>query len=516
MKKIWLSICLLGCMPSFGLEISPQGAQEAQLFNTFLEAVYIHQNDPARAFETLKKALALQPESKYVQQLLVSAAVAMEKPELADPYVGFISQEENDAEAWSIYAAYQTQKNNPQEALKAYEKALEKNPEDTDLLYRYLLILSVTDIDKAISVLDKFAQTQPQAAAQAYTQIGRLYARQRKWETALAYLDRAIQADPEDPSPRLTKGEIYEETSQYFLMLHEFEELEKMGYGNAGSYSRMAAVFLLVKDIPKAKEYFLKAKQQDPADDASNYFLSLLSEEQKDYPQAIAYLQAAASYPTKAAWWLQVSFLQQKQNQAQESLRTLEEAYKRFDGNVEIGFFYGLSLNDSKQYKKAARVFEKVLQTNPDYTEARLHYAYALESLKKYKEMESQIQAVLASQPQNAPALNLLAYSLAQRDIRLEEAQEYATRALAVSPQDISFIDTMGWVYIKQNKLDEAEKIFAMLSDQTVAQYPEITYHVGALRFKQGRRSEALEYLKRAMKGWPAAEQLYKKLMREK
>lgn len=514
MKSILIGLSLFATLPLFALEISDEGRREAQLFNTYLEAVYKYAGDAPRAFAALQKALELSPDSKYLRRSLVSLAISMNKPELAQVYADYINMGENEAEDYAVYAAYQLQTGNRQEALAAYEKAVALMPENMELLYQYLLVLSTTDFDKMIAVLKKVAVDQPAIAAQAYTQIGTWYMRRQQTDQALVYFNKAIVADPNDPAPRLAKADIYERTSQFFLMLHEFEELEKIGYANAGVFSRMGAVFAVVKDFPKAEEYFLKAKKADAHEPASNYFLSMFAEQKGDYAAAIAYLKDGSDYSTNASHWLQVSFLQQKLNQPQESLKTLAEAYKRFEDNVEIGFFYGLLLNDQKECKKAAHVFKKLLQTRPDYIDARLHYAYALESLKKYKEMETQIQFILSKQPHHAPALNLLAYSLAEREVRLEEALELVTRALAVSPNDVSFRDTLGWIYVKQGKLPQAEQIFESLSPEIVNQYPEIAYHIAVLRLAQGRTEEGLTLLNRARTGWPAAEKLYKKLSR--
>lgn len=516
MKKIVLGLYLLATVPVFALEISEEGKREAQLFNSFLEAIYVYQNDAPRAFASLQQALEYEPDSKYLRRLLVESAVAMNKPELADPYISYIQDGENEAEDFVVYAAYQAQKKNMQEALSAYEKAFALAPEDSEIAYRYLVLLSAYDEPKTIETLEKMAHDRSEIATQAYTQIGKLYARRHQFQKALTFLDKAVKADPADPAPRLAKGGIYEKTSQYFLMLHEFEELEKMGYGSAGIFSRMAAVFVVVQDTGKAEEYFLKAKAHDNGDPASNYFLSMLAEQKGDFEKAITYLQDGSDYATNAAHQIQVAFLQQKMGQPEESLRTLEAAYKRFEGNVEVAFYYGLLLNDAKEFKRAARVFGKLVDERPEYTDARLHYAYALESLKKYKEMEQQLQIILSQQPQHAAALNLWAYSLAERETRLEEAQEYITRALAVAPHDVSFQDTLGWVYVKQGNLKAAENILLSFSPDTLEKYPEITYHIGVLRYQQGRLEEARTYLEKARSGWPAAEKLYKKLSRQK
>lgn len=514
MKWITWVMCVAFAVPAFALEISEEGRREAQLFESFLQAIYVYQDDAPRAFAALQQALTYEPQSHYLRRLLVERAVSMNKPDLADEYISYIQDGEQEAEDWVVYATYQMQKGNTPEAVSAYEKAFALAPEDSEIAYRYLLLLSTYDEPRMIETMEKMAQDRSEVAAQAYTQIGKIYSRRNQFEKALLYLDKAVLADPQDPAPRLAKGEIYEKTSKYFLMLHEFEELEKMGYGNAGIFSRMAAVFIVVQDTAKAEEYFLKAKAHDNGDPASNYFLSLLAEQKGDFAKAIVYLQDGSDYAGSAAHQIQVAFLQQKLNQPKESLRTLAAAYKRFEGNVEVAYYYGLLLSDEEQFKRAARVFGKLVEQRPEYTDARLHYAYALESLKKYKEMEQQLKVILSQQPQNAAALNLWAYSLAQRETRLDEALEYITRALAVAPRDVSFQDTLGWVYVKRGQLDAAENVLLALPQEVQEEYPEIRYHIGVLRYEQGRLDEALIYLDQARAGWPAAEKLYKKLSR--
>lgn len=513
MKKWIIVLAICYACPAWGLEISPEGKQEAALFNSFLEAVYVHRNNPQAYFEALKKTLALDPDSKYLRQLLVAAAPT---PEQAEPYIDYITMGENTVEDYLAYASYNLKKQNSVQALDAYEKALALRPDDSILLQQYLLLLSTVDLDKTIAVLEKTANEQPAWTSLAYHQIGLLYLRRNQIEQALLYFDKSIQADPYNPQPHLIKAEVYEKTSQFFLMLHELEEVEKMGYADAEVYVRMAAIFTAVRDFPKAEAYFLKAVGQDPHHTAANYFLSLFAEQRGDFQGAINYLQAANDYSTNATRPLQVSFLQQKAGQNEQSLQTLEKAYKQFGDNVEIAFFYGLMLNDRRNYKQAARVFEKLLKSRPEYMEARLHYAYSLESLKKYKHMEEQLQILLEKQPNNASALNLLAYSLAERGERLDEAKELIVRAVAISPKEVAFIDTLGWVYIKQGELEKADAVFSSLPEDAVNANPEIAYHIGVLREKQGRQEESLRYLEKATPKWPAAQKIYQKIFRQK
>ncbi len=267
-----------------------------------------------------------------------------------------------------------------------------------------------------------------------------------------------------------------------------------------------------MKDLPKAVEYFLKAKADDNGDVPSAYFLALIAEQKGDYSRAVGYLKDSADYDKSSAKWLQVSFYLKRLNRPEESLKTLAEAYRKFDGNVEIGYFYALALNDAKEYKKAAKVLKKILESNPAYEEARLQYAFTLDSLKKYKEMDAQLELLLEKNPKNAAALNLYAYSLAERNLRLSDAQEFIARALAVNPEENAFIDTQAWIYFKQGKTEAADNILSAVPEEVVAANPDIAYHRGAIWYERGDFERARKYLDMARGEIKEAAKLYKKL----
>lgn len=505
-----LALCAVW-VPAGALALNGESKKEAKLFKSFLSSVYALRGNDGKALSRLEKTLALAPDSKYLKRLFVSSALAADKPELAEPYADFINGGENDAEDWSVYASYLWKKGDVEGAQKAYLQAV-KQSDDFRIAYQYITLLSSLDPRQSATAFEEWIALQPEMAGVLYTEAGNAFLQRADWANALVYFNKAVAASPDNPSPRFGRGAIYEKSSQYFLMLHEFEELEKMGFGNAATFSRMGSVFMLVKDFAKAEEYFLKAKADDNTDGPSAYFLSLLAEQKGEYARAIGYLKDSVDYPSSASQRLQVAFYQKKLNQPEESLKTLAETYQQFGDNVEVGFFYALALSEAEEYKKAARVLKKVLQTNPAYSEARLQYAFALESLKKYKEMERELQTVLEAEPQNAAALNLYAYSLAVRGERLDLAQEYAARALAVDPEDASFIDTQAWIYFKQGKLEEAAELLQSVSDDLAARDAEVAYHKGAVAFAQGKFDEARRYLDAARLKNKDAAKLYKKL----
>ena len=121
------------------------------------------------------------------------------------------------------------------------------------------------------------------------------------------------------------------------------------------------------------------------------------------------------------------------------------------------------------------------------------------------------MEQVLKIDPNHAEALNFIGYSYADRGIHLKEAERMIRRALKISPGSGFIIDSLGWLYFRQNKLDLAVKYLKeaaelLPGDATVAE------HLGDAYVKAGRFREALEAYARALELTPDSASLKKKI----
>lgn len=510
MKHCWVFLLLLA-LPAGAFKLGPQSAREAALYKTFVEGLYAQRDNSPEALVLFEKALSLAPDSAYLKRNIVATAIMQNRLPEVEKYADFITPEA-DEDDWTVRAAYLLKQQQVSAAKEAYQKALELSPEDARIAYQYLLLLAYEGTPQAVEEMQNLAEKVPALAPAVYVELGKHYWRMKDPQQALTFYNKATDLDPAYEDAYLGRAELFERTSNFFFMLREYEQLEKIGYKSADMYTRMGSVYLVGKDLENAQKYYQKAAQIDPGDVNANYFLAMLAEQRQDWPQALKYLQAAADYNKNSGKWLQASFYQQKMGHSQAALDTLKQAYKQFDGSVEIGYFYALALQDAGQHRAAARVLKKILAARPEYADARLAYAFTLESLKKYKEMETQLQALLAQEEDNAPAYNLWAYSLAQRNTRLEKAQKMAEKALALQPQDGSFQDTLGWVYYRRGEYARALDILQGIDPAFVNENPEIAYHLGLVYWALGQTEKARAYVVQAADGgWKPAQKFRKK-----
>ena len=126
------------------------------------------------------------------------------------------------------------------------------------------------------------------------------------------------------------------------------------------------------------------------------------------------------------------------------------------------------------------------------------------ERQKKYDEAEEQFRRVLAADPHESSTLNYYGYMLADRGVRLEEAVALIQRALAEEPYNGAFLDSLGWAYFKQGKLELARKELERAVART-SHDPTVREHLGEVYARLGHPTQALEQWNKAEDFWREA-----------
>ena len=114
----------------------------------------------------------------------------------------------------------------------------------------------------------------------------------------------------------------------------------------------------------------------------------------------------------------------------------------------------------------------------------------AAERIERMDEMERLLRRVMTLQPDHGHAHNALGYSLADRNLRLEEARALIVRALELNPGDPFITDSLGWVEFRLGRLEEARRLLQQA--WTSRPDAEIGAHLGEVLWVMGRRDDAL------------------------
>jgi tetratricopeptide (TPR) repeat protein len=131
----------------------------------------------------------------------------------------------------------------------------------------------------------------------------------------------------------------------------------------------------------------------------------------------------------------------------------------------------------------------------------------ALERSDQWDRAEADFKHALGLQPEQPYVMNYLAYSWVEKKQNLGEAEAMLVRAVKLRPRDGYIVDSLGWVYYRLGRFDEAvtqlERAVALRP-----QDPTINDHLGDAYWQVGRRNEARFQWRRALSLEPEEDQV--------
>ena len=95
---------------------------------------------------------------------------------------------------------------------------------------------------------------------------------------------------------------------------------------------------------------------------------------------------------------------------------------------------------------------------------------------------------------------------LADRNVRLDEAEKMVSRAVELDPQNGAYLDSLGWVYYRQDKLVQAETYLRRALER-IGKDPTVHDHLGDVYFKEGKIREAITQWQASLKEWDSSPQ---------
>ena len=169
-------------------------------------------------------------------------------------------------------------------------------------------------------------------------------------------------------------------------------------------------------------------------------------------------------------------------------------------------------LREYKLYSQAYQRLAEALRQFPQDSELLYDQAMLAEKLGKAEEMERLLRQLIAAKPDYHHAYNALGFSLAERNVRLDEARQLITKALELAPDDPFIVDSLAWVEFRSGKLEEALRLLQGAFQKRPD--AEIAAHMGEVLWKLGQRDKALAVWKQAAEINPENETLLETTLR--
>ncbi len=444
-------------------ELSPDSTLAAQTLETlWLSTGKLDDAEPLVAAR-LQQARKDNAVAEFYQQLQRTLLRAGDKARALALIERVAAADQAVPEARLAVAALAAAAGKPERAVEESLKALALKPGDETAAVTAARYTTDTPggAPAALKLLEDFLSRHPKAV-EARFQYARLLASQGRGDDARKQMELALKEEPDSPAILFSLAQIAYQTRQLDV---------------ARDY--LQRYLALPRTVPRDNSPAL-------------VFLAQIAEDRGQRAEAIGYLEQVTRGEQFLPALTKRALLMGKLgrvDEARELLRNTSVPTTR--ERVQLVAAEAQLLREAGRYAEAFDVLSEALQRLPNDPDLLYDQAMAAEKLDKVDVMEASLRKLIELRPDHAHAYNALGYSLADRNLRLEEAQQLIEKALELSPDDAHILDSMGWVLYRRGKLEQALEYLQRA--YRLRPEAEIAAHLGEVLWTIGRVAEARE-----------------------
>lgn len=480
-------------------QLEPKSVEDRMI----LGQLYTVKHDAKKAEASFEAARAIEPESEEV--LLNLVRVYSENNEIAQAIKLIENVPASDRTPrmeFALGAAYDQLKKTP-EAVAAYHRAAALEPDDLhtiDALAQALL--NDNQLDEALKQFQIIADADPENAS-ALVRISEIQRRQSKFTLALESIRKARKIDPTSLEAGYNEGLLLDVLGKLDEAADTYNNMVDLTSHANGAYTteeknnrsifleRLGGVYLEQNKVEQALATYQKLIELG-GDNAIHGYQGQVDayRNAKQYDKAIEVSRKAVeANPRNHELKLMLAGELADQNKAAEGINIAKSLIENKPEDRIVWITLGQMYIRTHQWKEAEEAFDKAAPLSSK-KEDRSYLLFLRGSLaerqKRYEQAEQFFHQVLELDPDSSMTLNYYGYMLADKTTRLSEALKLIRKAVELDPMNGAYLDSLGWCYFKMGdyELAEANLNKAIGRDQTD---PTVHDHMGELYEKTGR-----------------------------
>ncbi len=362
---------------------------------------------------------------------------------------------------------------------------------------------SLNDTIGALNVVRSLLATAPRnadyniAMASMFQQFG-------EGDSAIAYLDKAQQYEPENGNAYLAKAQYYNaigdsvgyDNQTYKALVSKDLAIES----KLDVLTDYARHLLIAKDSSqRAEKLFNVLLEQHPHESVIRDLYSDYLVAKEDFKGAAEQLGYALDIdPTDSHSWHRLMLVNMMDENYPAAIKAAEQSLALNPDSIELYGYIAPAYYEMKEYDKAIATYNAALEKcdtanvvmRSNLMGGKGDVYVALGDTVKAFEM---YEECLKVNPQNISVMNNYAYFLAVAGRDLDKAESMSGKAVSADSQNSTFLDTYAWVFFK--KKDYKMALFyiesAIGNDQTASL--DLMEHYGDILYFNSQVDKAVE-----------------------
>lgn len=303
------------------------------------------------------------------------------------------------------------------------------------------------------------------------------------------------------PIPKIAEilSQYYIEKNKYDLAYDQLEILDSYSDDAIQVKLKMALILIDKKELDLAAVKLKEILALAPESDKVRFYLSAVYEEKKQFPNAFEEymkIEKDSSYFSEAR--LHAAYIARLLGQGETAMKVLEESITPKTDNPQVYFLLTQFHEDKKNYTKALETLNLAEKKFPKNAQVLFYKGTVQDKMNLKTDMVKTMKKVLEFESDHAQAMNYLAFSWAEMNVELDQAEKYARIAVKKEKDDAFILDTLGWVLYKKGEYKEAGEVLEKAHNMqpTVG---IISEHLGDLYSKVEKFEKAWTYFLKAV-----------------
>lgn len=499
---------------AYSLEGNSQGAiesfrmtliydRESPAVNMRLATEYLKQGLVTESLAQAEEAVKKDPKNVEAHLLIGGLYSSMKLyPKALNAYNEVMRLDPKNQDAPLYIGALYSEQKQHDKAVKYFE-SLAKNPDYPNqyLAYYYMGRVRMEQKDsKHQKQAEEFFQTSLKhrpTFVDSVLSLGVLYTQQNRESKALSLYNEYQREN--GPNLRLAEvlAQYYIEKNDYKSAFAQLEIVEQETDEPLNVRMKMALILIDQKNYKQAVVKLEEILKDAPESDKVRFYLAAVYEELRQNDKAIAeYAQVPPSSTFYGEAVVHRAYLLKGQGKVDQALEVARKGLKDRQDQPQVYAMYASILDEKNEFKEAAKVLQQGLEKFADNAQLRFYYGTINDRLGNKDVVIEQMKKVLEIDPDHVQGMNYLAYTWAEMNHNLGEAESLARKAMQLDPKDGYILDTLGWILYKQSKYAESVK-FLEAAHRFQGSVSIIAEHLGDAYYKQAMVEKAKEmYLK--------------------
>ena len=268
-----------------------------------------------------------------------------------------------------------------------------------------------------------------------------------------------LEDDPDNTKLLETIRDLYLFSQQYDKALDIINRIEKNNGFSTELFIQKSALYEELNKSDLALNVMYEAFSYDSLNvDILHRLVSLLMEKDK-YEQAILYNQRIINhFPDDPRGFINTAVMALSGKKPEDAILALSPNSDKFIQDFTVQYLLGTAYYQLQDFNNAKLHLAQALSIYPESRNTKHNLALIYDSTEMWDDSDKLYLELIATDSTDAQAFNNYAYSLVERGENVDFALELATNAIRLSPRSAAYLDTVGWIYYKLDRFEDALK----------------------------------------------------------